>query len=417
MAGIHVSETASIFTDVTTIFQDNQDERYVNLRADRKQISIQVTNFVRERKLLMTMTQEDIDEDFEITARFGDSDQARYYLALNAAAWVHGAHATLDPCNQYDNAMLGKMADYVMRIQLIAGSEAFFDPDCEDNRKAVFPSRDDIVLRRSDEDIVKRKREVDSDESFLPPKALIVDGHGSSMMSYDTSTENVAERIIIPGGEPARRMRRSVSRQREARASTSSQAALTTHLQPAAVTIRPTPVPALSPIPTLTQACPHLPTKQEEAVAEMATKNVIDGQNEVRLRVIQDQSIAFKGKILAETRLQEDRERVALDLAEQQHQNDKANLAEARQMRKVASIQKVVDTQQSSGQVSLAHHDQMQQILADLNSNGRNDFAFLPPKEDDIQETLIDLTGYTQVTKKKSPNKTQPKTLSSTTKN
>ena len=69
MAGIQVSETASIFTEVTTIFQDNQDERYVNLRADRKQLSIQVTNFIKERKILMAMTQEDIDADFEISAR------------------------------------------------------------------------------------------------------------------------------------------------------------------------------------------------------------------------------------------------------------------------------------------------------------------------------------------------------------
>ena len=59
----------------------------------------------------MAMTQEDIDADFEIGAKQLDSDQARVYLAMNTAAWVRGAHATLDPYNQYDNAMLGKMAD------------------------------------------------------------------------------------------------------------------------------------------------------------------------------------------------------------------------------------------------------------------------------------------------------------------
>ena len=116
-----------------------------------------------------------------------------------------------------------------------------------------------------------------SDESFLPPKARAVDQRCSSMMTSDTSTKNVAERLIRPGGEPARRMRRSVSRQREARASTSAQAVPTTHLQPATETVRPDPVPAISPIPTSTQAHPHLTTKQEEAVAEMVTKNVIDG--------------------------------------------------------------------------------------------------------------------------------------------
>ena len=51
-----------------------------------------------------------------------DSDQARVYLAMNTTAWVQGAHYTLDAFNQYDKAMLGKMADYVERITLIVGS-------------------------------------------------------------------------------------------------------------------------------------------------------------------------------------------------------------------------------------------------------------------------------------------------------
>ena len=213
------------------------------------------------------MTQEEIDADFEIGVRQLDSDQARVYLAMNAAAWVRGAHATLDPYNQYDNAMLRKMADYIERIKIIVDSCAFFaTPDDATNRKAVFPSRDDIVPTRSEEDIEKRKREEDSDESFLPAKTRAVDQR-CSMMTSDTLTENVAERLIVPGGIPARGMRRSVSRQREARASTSSQAAPTTHLQPATVTTRPDPVATISPIPTSTQACPGLSTKQEEAVA------------------------------------------------------------------------------------------------------------------------------------------------------
>ena len=136
MAGIQINETASIFTEVTTIFQDNQDERYVHLRADCKELSKHVNNFVSERKIQMAMTQEDIDADFEIGARQLDSDQARVYLAMNAAAWVRGAHATLDPFNQYDNAMLGKMADYIERITIIVGSCSFFaTPDDATNRK------------------------------------------------------------------------------------------------------------------------------------------------------------------------------------------------------------------------------------------------------------------------------------------
>ena len=90
---------------------------------------------------------------------------------MNTADWVRGVHATLDSFNQYDNAMLGKMADYVEQIALIVGSCPFFaTPGDSTNRKAVFPSRDDIVPTRSGQDMDKRKREEDSDESFLPPK-------------------------------------------------------------------------------------------------------------------------------------------------------------------------------------------------------------------------------------------------------
>ena len=59
------------------------------------------------------------------------------------------------------------MADYVERINVIVGSAPFFaTPDDETNRNAVFLTRDDIVPTRSDEDMEKRRRVEDSDESF-----------------------------------------------------------------------------------------------------------------------------------------------------------------------------------------------------------------------------------------------------------
>ena len=106
MAGIQINDGASIMTEVTTIFQDNQDEQYVNLRADRKAVSVAMNKFVVERRALMAMSQEDRDADFEIQGQEMDSDQARVYLAMNTTAWVQGAHSTLDPYNQYDKAML-----------------------------------------------------------------------------------------------------------------------------------------------------------------------------------------------------------------------------------------------------------------------------------------------------------------------
>ena len=48
MAGIQINEAATIMTEVTTIFQGDQDQRYVNLRADRKEISKHMNTFVNE---------------------------------------------------------------------------------------------------------------------------------------------------------------------------------------------------------------------------------------------------------------------------------------------------------------------------------------------------------------------------------
>ena len=72
----------------------------------------------------------------------------------------------------------------------------------------------------------------------------------------------------------------------------------------------------------------------------------------------------------------------------------------------------VMDTQQTNGGVSLAEHDQMVQILQQLNNDGQNYDKVLPPKEDANKDLLMDLTGFTKVCgKKKSPAKTQPKTI------
>ena len=126
MARIHINDAASIVMEVTTIFLGNQDERYVALRTDRKELSKGMNKFILERKTLMALTQEERNEDFENEARLIDSDQARVYLAMNTTAWVQGAHNTLDAFNEYDKEMLGKMADYVERCRLIVCSAPFF---------------------------------------------------------------------------------------------------------------------------------------------------------------------------------------------------------------------------------------------------------------------------------------------------
>ena len=76
----------------------------------------------------MAVTQEQRDEDFEVEARFIDSDQARVYLAMNTIAWIRSAHNTLDAYNDYDREMLGRMADYVKRCSHRVLCALFCDP-------------------------------------------------------------------------------------------------------------------------------------------------------------------------------------------------------------------------------------------------------------------------------------------------
>ena len=84
------------------------------------------------------MTHEERDNYLEIDARLGDSDQARVYLAMSTTAWVQCAHNILDPYNQYDREMLGKMADYVERCGIIVGSAPFFAPPNDETLRKVF---------------------------------------------------------------------------------------------------------------------------------------------------------------------------------------------------------------------------------------------------------------------------------------
>ena len=91
-----------------------------------------VNNFLKTRKALMAMTPEEIEADVEIEGVQGDNDQSRLNVVLNTVEWVKTAHGCLDSYNQFDNAMLGKMADYVEKIKLLIGAEQFFSPPSDE---------------------------------------------------------------------------------------------------------------------------------------------------------------------------------------------------------------------------------------------------------------------------------------------
>ena len=100
MAFIAINDTASIVTEVTTIFNGNLDERNNALPADRKELLKAVNKFVAGRKVLLAMTPEEREEDMEVEARFINVDQERVFLAMNINAWVHSAHESLGRLQQ-----------------------------------------------------------------------------------------------------------------------------------------------------------------------------------------------------------------------------------------------------------------------------------------------------------------------------
>ena len=98
----------------------------------------------------------------------------------------------------------------------------------------------------------------------------------------------------------------------------------------------------------------------------MISGSILDSANQARLDAIEENSKSFQKLLLEQTKKHYKMKREAISKAEDQHRKDKATLKEARQTRKMVSICDVVDKQKDRGQVSRAEHDQMQQILQDV---------------------------------------------------
>ena len=180
-------------------------------------------------------------------------------------------------------------------------------------------------------------------------------------------------------------------------------------MQPTALIARQDRIPPISPI--LAQ---KKQSKQEIAREDLLAANAINAANKARLDLIAQKAQAYHENLVERTLRERALEKEAIDQAEEQRQRDKANLREGRQTRKLASIQDVMDEQKCNGQVTHAEHDQMQQILQDLKRDSMDLAASASSARNDHEETLIDLTndGFTRVTnKKKSPSKTQLKTV------
>ena len=451
MAGIQIGETASIMTEQTSIFNGDQEQRYVVLRGVRKEISAYVNSFLAKRKLLLSKTPEEKAADFEIDAEMGDNDHARVCIALNAVEWIETAQGSLDPHNQYDNGMLTRIADYVEKVALIMGAEPYFTPLSEaDAARARFPTRDQIVLVRLHALTEKRERlEESNDESFAPPTAIRAFPPQDNALTSDSSTENIAEQVVNPSSRQGRGVNRKLSfRGRRAPASGG------VPLIPAGIVAQPIAPPTqnsqqvpASPRNAVAPPAFHVPVSPINIVAPptpqglLAPINIappalqVHASDEVAVynavRVQQSLTKAKKEDLKKQMEaVNKEEEQVAMDMTtamdavlsmpantvKVQQTKDAANQRQAVRSRKISKIIDVVDLQRDNGILTHAQHDQVQQIIQDQLPAPSERTTSASSGYDAHQETLIDLEGdgYKRVChKKKSPKKPHERTVDS----
>ena len=124
-APIMVADSASVITAATTIFNRKMDEGFVELRAQRKDITKAITVFVNSHRALAALPEQE-RRDFAMAEQIDDCDQEWKDLIANLNNWVDAAHEKLDLNNQFDKSMLENIATYVERAALAIGGAPFF---------------------------------------------------------------------------------------------------------------------------------------------------------------------------------------------------------------------------------------------------------------------------------------------------
>ena len=124
-APLVVADNASAITDAMAIFNGRMNERFVDLRAMRKDISKAITAFLNGQRELAALPALKRLE-FDVADQIDDCDQQRKDLIANLNNWVDAAHAKLDMNNHFDKSMIENIARYVERASLAIGGAPFF---------------------------------------------------------------------------------------------------------------------------------------------------------------------------------------------------------------------------------------------------------------------------------------------------
>ena len=102
----HVVGPASMVSDATTIFDASVEPRFVDLRAMIKELSKAFKSFISRRQECAATAIAVGDLTWDQDNSRDDMDSERVFFALNLNNWICGAHAVLDPNNDYDREML-----------------------------------------------------------------------------------------------------------------------------------------------------------------------------------------------------------------------------------------------------------------------------------------------------------------------
>ena len=121
------------------------------------------------------------------------------------------------------------------------------------------------------------------------------------------------------------------------------------------------------------------------AAAEVLKNDIVEKTNNLWLEMLAMQSLVYKKKVLAETRIQEDKEDKLRRQADEDHRQALATLQAARQQRDLTINNTVMDkmaASQNEGRLSLADHDRMTQIMQQLNIDVSQYNKIINPEDD-----------------------------------
>ena len=190
-----VADSASIVTGATRIFNGSEDERFVNLRTQHKEILKAITLFVNEHREIHANPGEQW-KDMEVAERIDDVNTNQNFLIGNIN-WIKLAQDSLDPFNHFDRGMLESDVGYVKRARIQVTAN-YLRP----RRKCTIKAKDDFLPRSGADLADKRKRHGDSDDSHQAQnnKQRALDGSvfTSDLSSADLSEVTTSNGTILP---------------------------------------------------------------------------------------------------------------------------------------------------------------------------------------------------------------------------